>query len=143
MAKAPLPVSPLAPKGGFPELPRIDGVRFASGAAGVRYQNRTDVMLVEICAGASVAGVFTRSSTRSAPVLDCESKLAALAESIEFKERDTIGWLPRSDRLIEDPHLWRATTTHTVVHLGQPRVHTCAVGVKRGFGLVILRLNAR
>ncbi|MBF9025140.1 bifunctional glutamate N-acetyltransferase/amino-acid acetyltransferase ArgJ [Rhodobacterales bacterium HKCCD6035] len=81
MAKAPLPVSPLAPKGGFPALPRIDGVRFASGAAGVRYQNRTDVMLVEICAGASVAGVFTRSSTRSAPVLDCERKLAALAES--------------------------------------------------------------
>ncbi|MDA0901574.1 MAG: bifunctional ornithine acetyltransferase/N-acetylglutamate synthase, partial [Proteobacteria bacterium] len=62
MAKAPLPVSPLAPKGGFPALPRIDGVRFASGAAGVRYKNRTDVMLVEICAGASVAGVFTRSS---------------------------------------------------------------------------------
>ena len=81
MAKAPLPVSPLAPKGGFPALPRIDGVRFASGAAGVRYKNRTDVMLVEICAGASVAGVFTRSSTRSAPVLDCERKLAALGES--------------------------------------------------------------
>ncbi|MBF9039575.1 bifunctional glutamate N-acetyltransferase/amino-acid acetyltransferase ArgJ [Rhodobacterales bacterium LSUCC0387] len=81
MAKAPLPVSPLAPKGGFPALPRIDGVRFASGAAGVRYKNRTDVMLIEICAGASVAGVFTRSSTRSAPVLDCERKLAALGES--------------------------------------------------------------
>ncbi|NBX42104.1 MAG: bifunctional glutamate N-acetyltransferase/amino-acid acetyltransferase ArgJ [Rhodobacteraceae bacterium] len=56
-------------------------MRFASGAAGVRYKNRTDVMLVEICAGASVAGVFTRSSTRSAPVLDCERKLAALGES--------------------------------------------------------------
>ena len=67
MAKAPLPVSPLAPKGGFPELPRIDGVRFASGAAGVRYQNRTDVMLAEIAAGASVAqGVMGFKGNRAA-----------------------------------------------------------------------------
>ncbi len=84
MAKAPLPVSPLAPKAGFPPLPRIEGVRYASGAAGVRYKNRTDVMLVEICAGAAIAGVFTRSSTRSAPVLDCERKLAALPEDSPY-----------------------------------------------------------
>jgi len=68
-------VSPLAPKGGFPKLPVIDGVRFAAGQAGVKYANRDDVMLVEIAAGSSVAGVFTRSATRSAPVLDCQSKL--------------------------------------------------------------------
>lgn len=78
--KAPLPVSPLAPKGGFPALPAIKGVRFAAGAAGVRYQGRTDVMMAEICAGAAVAGVFTRSATRSAPVLDCQAKLAALKD---------------------------------------------------------------
>ena len=80
-AKTASPVSPLAPAGGFPDLPVIDGVRFASGAAGVRYKNRTDVMLAEISAGASVAGVFTTSATRSAPVLDCQAKLAALPQS--------------------------------------------------------------
>lgn len=67
-------ISPLAPDA-FPLLPEIDGVRFASGAAGVKYTNRNDVMLVELAAGTSIAGVFTRSSTRSAPVLDCQSKL--------------------------------------------------------------------
>ncbi|WP_112321150.1 bifunctional glutamate N-acetyltransferase/amino-acid acetyltransferase ArgJ [Oceanibium sediminis] len=71
-----LPVSPLAPAGGFPALPEIDGVRFAAAEAGVRYQGRLDVMLAEICPGASVAGVFTRSATRAAPVLRCEACLA-------------------------------------------------------------------
>jgi len=72
-------VSPLAPKR-FPTLPEIDGVRFAAGAVGVRYRNRTDVMLAEIAPGATLAGVFTRSATRSAAVLDCQSKLAGLSE---------------------------------------------------------------
>ena len=70
-------LSPLAPAGGFPHLTVIDGVRFATAAAGVKYQGRTDVMLAEVCAGASIAGVFTKSATRSAPVLDCQAKLGS------------------------------------------------------------------
>ena len=66
--------SPLAPAQ-FPDLPVIAGVTFASAAAGVKYQNRTDVMLAIATPGSSVAGVFTRSATRSAPVLDCQAKL--------------------------------------------------------------------
>ena len=73
MAKA-LPVSPLAPAQ-FPDLPVIGGVRFATVAAGVRYSGRTDVMLALLDSGTSVAGVFTRSATRSAPVLDCQAKI--------------------------------------------------------------------
>ena len=73
MAKV-LPVSPLAPAR-FPELPVIDGVRFATVEAGVRYAGRTDVMLAHLAPGSTVAGVFTRSSTRSAPVLDCQAKI--------------------------------------------------------------------
>ena len=73
MAKA-LPVSPLAPAK-FPDLPVIGGARFATIAAGVRYSGRTDVMLALLDPGTSVAGVFTKSSTRSAPVLDCQAKL--------------------------------------------------------------------
>ncbi len=72
----PLPQSPLAPAGGFPALPAIAGVRFAAAEAGVRYKNRKDVMLAEIAPGSAVAGVFTRSATRSAPVLWCEEKIA-------------------------------------------------------------------
>ncbi|KXF88722.1 bifunctional glutamate N-acetyltransferase/amino-acid acetyltransferase ArgJ [Phaeobacter inhibens] len=71
-----LPRSPLAPDH-FPKLPQIAGVRFASAAAGVKYKNRTDVMLAVMDPGSAVAGVFTRSATRSAPVLDCQAKLAS------------------------------------------------------------------
>lgn len=67
-------VSPLAPEG-FPELPVIDGVRFAAVEAGVKYQGRKDVTLIELAPGSSVAGVFTKSATRSANVLDCQAKV--------------------------------------------------------------------
>jgi len=74
-AKGPKPVSPLAPAA-FPDLPAIAGAEFAAIAAGVRYANRTDVMLVNLAPGTSVAGAFTRSSTRAACVRDCQAKLA-------------------------------------------------------------------
>ncbi|MEX0366923.1 MAG: bifunctional glutamate N-acetyltransferase/amino-acid acetyltransferase ArgJ [Ruegeria sp.] len=72
-------VSPLAPAG-FPDLPVIGGVRFATVAAGVRYQGRTDVMLAVMDPGTSVAGVFTRSATRAAPVLDCQDKIGGTSD---------------------------------------------------------------
>ncbi|WP_136636139.1 bifunctional glutamate N-acetyltransferase/amino-acid acetyltransferase ArgJ [Pseudooceanicola onchidii] len=68
------PLSPLAPAA-FPDLPVIDGVDFATAQAGVKYKGRTDVLLVRLAPGTSMAGVFTRSATRSAPVLDCQSKI--------------------------------------------------------------------
>ena len=72
-SKGPLP-SPLAPKS-FPKLPPLAGVRLASVAAGVRYQQRTDVLLALLAPGTQVAGVFTTSKTASAPVLWCRDKL--------------------------------------------------------------------
>lgn len=69
-------VSPLAPAR-FPDLPVIDGVTFASTAAGVRYQGRTDLMLALLTPGTVIAGTFTKSATRSAPVLDCQAKLGS------------------------------------------------------------------
>lgn len=68
-------VSPLAPSS-FPDLPSIDGVRLATAAVGVKYKDRNDVMLALLDPGTVVAGVFTRSATRSAPVLDCQEKIA-------------------------------------------------------------------
>jgi glutamate N-acetyltransferase/amino-acid N-acetyltransferase len=76
--KAMKPVSPLAPAS-FPALPAIRGVEFAAVEAGVRYQNRKDVMLVRLAPGTAMAGVFTRSTTRSACVRDCQAKLALKA----------------------------------------------------------------
>ncbi len=66
--------SPLAPNR-FPRLPRIAGARFASAAAGIRYQDRTDVALATLQPGTVIAGVFTRSNTRAACVIDCETKI--------------------------------------------------------------------
>ena len=74
-------ISPLAPKAGFPELNLIDGVRFSSACAGVKYKNRLDVMLAEICDNSSIAGVFTKSATRSAAVIDCQKKLLSVKSS--------------------------------------------------------------
>ncbi|MDG1473256.1 MAG: bifunctional glutamate N-acetyltransferase/amino-acid acetyltransferase ArgJ [Ascidiaceihabitans sp.] len=66
--------SPLAPAR-FPDLPVVNGVTFAAVEAGVRYSGRTDVMLAKLDAGTTIAGVFTKSTTRAAPVLDCQAKL--------------------------------------------------------------------
>jgi glutamate N-acetyltransferase/amino-acid N-acetyltransferase len=67
-------ISPLAPAS-FPKLHIISGVTFATAAAGIKYAGRTDVMLASIAAGSTVAGVFTRSATSAACVLDCQSKM--------------------------------------------------------------------
>ncbi|MWD28657.1 bifunctional glutamate N-acetyltransferase/amino-acid acetyltransferase ArgJ [Aquicoccus sp. SCR17] len=75
MAKTPAR-SPLAPER-FPDLPVIEGVAFATAEAGVRYKGRTDVMLARLAPGSTLAGVFTRSSTRAAPVLDCQDKIGS------------------------------------------------------------------
>jgi glutamate N-acetyltransferase / amino-acid N-acetyltransferase len=72
--KAGQAVSPLAPKA-FPKLPPLAGVRLSTVAAGVRYQQRTDVLLALLAPGTQVAGVFTTSKTASAPVLWCRDKL--------------------------------------------------------------------
>jgi glutamate N-acetyltransferase/amino-acid N-acetyltransferase len=76
VAKKAKVVSPLAPAH-FPALPQIRGVEFAAVEAGVRYQNRKDVMLVRLAPGTAMAGVFTRSTTRSACVRDCQAKITA------------------------------------------------------------------
>lgn len=74
--KAKNPVSPFARP--FPDLPEVKGVRFAGAAAGVRYAGRKDVMLAEIAPGSAIAGVLTRSSTRSAPIDWCRERLNAM-----------------------------------------------------------------
>ncbi len=70
-----LPRSPLAPDK-FPDLPPLAGVRLAARACGIRHRNRSDVCLIALAPGTSVAGVFTRSLTAAAPVLWCRKALS-------------------------------------------------------------------
>jgi glutamate N-acetyltransferase/amino-acid N-acetyltransferase len=67
-------VSPLAPKT-IPTLPPLAGVRLSAGEAGVRYKDRTDVLLAVFSPGTQVAGVFTKSRTASAPVDWCKANV--------------------------------------------------------------------
>ncbi|MBB3996240.1 bifunctional glutamate N-acetyltransferase/amino-acid acetyltransferase ArgJ [Aureimonas pseudogalii] len=69
-------VSPLAPKT-YPDMPTIAGVSIATGAAGIKYRDRTDLLLMRFAEGTTVAGVFTTSKCPSAPVDHCRRALAA------------------------------------------------------------------
>jgi len=67
-------ISPLAPTD-VPDMPVIAGIRLATAEAGIRYKNRTDVLLAVMDKGTAVAGVFTKSKCPSAPVEWCRAKL--------------------------------------------------------------------
>lgn len=67
-------ISPLAPKT-YPDMPPIDGVRIQTAQAGIKYKNRTDVLLMVFDQPAAVAGVFTTSRCPSAPVDFCRANL--------------------------------------------------------------------
>ncbi len=66
--------SPLAPTR-FPDLPPIAGVRLAAAACGIRYKDRSDLLVAVLDPGTTVAGVFTRSLTAGAPVEWCRACL--------------------------------------------------------------------
>src|SRR5450631_3213414 len=57
----------------------VQGVEIGTAMAGVRKVNRRDLTVVLLCAGASVAGVFTRNRFCAAPVQLCRLHLACAA----------------------------------------------------------------
>ncbi|AHJ65033.1 bifunctional glutamate N-acetyltransferase/amino-acid acetyltransferase ArgJ [Granulibacter bethesdensis] len=67
------PVSPLAVT--LPEMPPLPGVRLGAAAAGIRYKGRTDLVMVELAQGTTVAGVFTRNKCPGAPIGWCREAL--------------------------------------------------------------------
>ncbi|MEQ1697924.1 MAG: bifunctional glutamate N-acetyltransferase/amino-acid acetyltransferase ArgJ [Hyphomicrobiaceae bacterium] len=69
-------ISPFAPKT-LAVLPPIEGVRFATAQAGIKYNGRTDLMIAVFDEGTVAAGVLTQSKTCSAPVLHCRESLAS------------------------------------------------------------------
>ena len=66
-------VSPLAVP--LPELPPLAGVRMSATAAGIRYQGRTDVVMMEVPPNSTVAGVFTSNQCPGAPIDWCRASL--------------------------------------------------------------------
>jgi glutamate N-acetyltransferase / amino-acid N-acetyltransferase len=59
------------------DLNPVRGVRLGVAQAGIRKANRTDLLLVALDEGASVAGVFTRNRFCAAPVLVAREHLSA------------------------------------------------------------------
>ncbi len=54
----------------------IKGIRLASTAAGIRYRDRPDLVLLEMTHGTQVAAVFTRNAFCAAPVIVAREHLA-------------------------------------------------------------------
>jgi len=57
----------------------VAGIRLATAAAGIRYRDRADLLLMALSVGARCAAVFTRNAFRAAPVLVAERHLGTAA----------------------------------------------------------------
>ena len=57
----------------------VPGIRLAAGAAGIRYRNRDDLVLVELAEGLTCAATFTRNAFCAAPVTLARTHLASAA----------------------------------------------------------------
>lgn len=57
----------------------VAGVRLAATAAGIRYKDRDDLVVMELAEGSTSAAVFTTNAFRAAPVRVAEEHLAAIA----------------------------------------------------------------
>lgn len=68
-------ISPFAPKT-YAVLPEIAGCRLATGKAGVKYKDRTDVMVMVFDEAVTVAGALTTSKCPSAAVDLCRANIA-------------------------------------------------------------------
>ena len=57
----------------------VAGLRLAAVAAGIRYRDRDDLVVMELAAGSTCASVFTRNAFCAAPVIVAREHLAASA----------------------------------------------------------------
>lgn len=58
-------------------MPPINGVLLGTAEAGVRYEGRTDLTVMQFAEGTTVAGVFTQNTMPGAPVTWCQDALTA------------------------------------------------------------------
>lgn len=57
----------------------VPGIRLSAVAAGIRYRDRDDLVLIELAGGGTAAAVFTRNAFCAAPVTVAREHLAATA----------------------------------------------------------------
>lgn len=62
----------------------VKGVRMAAVSAGVRYQNRLDLVLFELAEGSRTAGVFTRNAFCAAPVVLARKHLTTNGGDVRY-----------------------------------------------------------
>ena len=63
-------------------LKAIAGLEIGVAEAGIRKQDRKDLLVMRIAAGAQVAGVFTQNRFCAAPVTVCREHLAASKQAV-------------------------------------------------------------
>lgn len=63
----------------LPRLQPVAGVQMAVAAAGVRYKNRNDVLLITTAVGSHCAGVFTQNVFCAAPVVIAKKHLQSMS----------------------------------------------------------------
>ena len=68
------------------DLKPVNGLRLGHAEAGIKRPGRKDVLVIELPAGSSVAGVFTKNRFCAAPVQICREHLAATKKaSLEIR----------------------------------------------------------
>ncbi|MEJ1408623.1 MAG: bifunctional glutamate N-acetyltransferase/amino-acid acetyltransferase ArgJ [Candidatus Sedimenticola sp. (ex Thyasira tokunagai)] len=60
-----------------PTIFPVPGIRLGSAAAGIKYPDRNDLVVIELAEGSSCAAVFTRNAFCAAPVVVAKEHLAA------------------------------------------------------------------
>jgi len=61
----------------LPDFPSLDGIRIAVVEAGIKKQNRKDLVLIELAAGSVCSGVFTKNAFCAAPVTLSKAHLSS------------------------------------------------------------------
>ena len=56
-------------------MPFVNGVRMATAKTKTKYKGRSDLLLIDLVSGTSVAGVLTKSTAPGHPVIWCRDKL--------------------------------------------------------------------
>jgi len=119
-------VSPLAPKT-YAVMPPLRGVRMATAAAGIKYKNRTDVLMMVFDKPASVAGVFTRSKCPSAPVDFCRANLShGVARAVVVNSGNANAFTGRKGR---EATALTAKSAASAIGCGENEVYLASTGV--------------
>ena len=66
------------------DLLSVAGVKVASVMSGIRYQNRLDLVVMELAPGTTVAGVFTQNAFCAAPVQLARRHLASSGGAVRY-----------------------------------------------------------